>query len=797
MKKALAGLRVLDCGSGIASAYAAKLMADLGADVVKVEPPEGDRTRRAGPFPGGQPDPDSSALFHYLNSNKRGVALDLAVAAERERFDALAREAHALVHDLPLGSAQGAWLDCERLAGVNPQLVSAHIAPFGDTGPHATFQATDIVALSAGGMTKICASQPGTPTEEPMRPFGDQSEFQGGLHAAFALLGAVVAANNRGDGDCVELSAQETITAILATAIAAYTYNGHVASRHGTRSLQPWAIMNCADGRILIFCVENAEWDRLVDILGNPEWASWDIFRDRFDRGISWDVLKPLLEEEIGKWKVRDLYEAAQRQRVPLSPVSTMADLLESPQLGYRKFFTTSPDSRFGDARFPGAPYRLSETPWAFETPAPAFTRDLASVPAFEPTPGLPRFGGPVRPLEGIRVIDFTWVWAGPYCAMHLAHLGAEVIKVESETRLDTTRRFQPFLAEIPGVNRSGYFNQYNQGKRSVTLNLGTEEGRRLAKALCLTADVVMDNFAPGAMKRLGLDHDVLSAIRPDIITVSLSGYGDDGPESKYISYGPTQEPLTGMSELSGRVGGPPADMGLSYGDPVAGIHGAFATVAALWHRAAGGSGQHIDCALFESTVCVIPQGVLGQSVAGRQPERQGNRDRTMAPHGMFPATGEDNWVAIACRDDADYRALCGAMGQPALADDPRFATLPDRKANEDELEAIVREWTAPQGRWEVTRQLQSLGIPAFPVMTTEDLANDAHLDERGFFVRFPHAEVGDRPHAGAPFRARKADIGPRAAAPLLGEANTYVLEGILGLDHATVDQLIGAAVVH
>ena len=366
-------------------------------------------------------------------------------------------------------------------------------------------------------------------------------------------------------------------------------------------------------------------------------------------------------------------------------------------------------------------------------------------------------------PLSGVRVADFTWVWAGPFCTLQLAHMGAEVIRMESVRRVCLLRMFPPWLDGQPGINRSGYFNQYNQGKRSVNLDLSHPEGKEIAKKLVAISDVAAENFAGGVMDKLGLGYEVLKQVKPDIIMVSMSGYGQTGPESEYVSYGPAQVPLAGMSSLTGYVDWPPGHVGMSYGDPNAGLHAAFALLAALLYRHRTGKGQYIDMSQWESTMAVLAEGIMDYTMNGTQPPRSGNRDPWMAPHGIFrcaPAQGElppgtlaeDQWVSIACGSDDEWLALCGAMGQADLADDPRFRTLEDRKANEEALEAIVEEWTSGLEPIAVTERLQQAGVAAFPPMPNYMLDADPHLAARNYWVEKEHPEVGVRRHAGIPW---------------------------------------------
>jgi len=399
-------------------------------------------------------------------------------------------------------------------------------------------------------------------------------------------------------------------------------------------------------------------------------------------------------------------------------------------------------------------------------------------------------------PLEGIRVADFTWVWAGPFCTLQLAHLGAEVIRVETETHTCVTRLLPPWANGEFGPNRSGYFNQYNQGKLSLALDLKQSGAVEIAKELVAKCDVVCENFAAGVMDRLGLGYDVLRQVRPDVIMIALSGYGATGPESEFVSYGPAQVPLSGMSSLTGYADWPPMHVGISYGDPNGGLHGAFAVLAALLHRARTGEGQYIDLSQQETTIAVLAEGVLEQTMRGRQPERAGNRDPHMAPHGVFRCAGEDRWISVAVRCDEEWQRLATVLGRPEIGADPRYATLAARKANEDEVEALLSAWTAERSPEDATRLLQQAGIPAFTSMTNRDLATDPHLLQRGLFVELEHPEVGARQHVGIPWKLHGSPVRVRRPAPCLGEHTDYVLREILGRGPDDVARLRAAGIL-
>jgi benzylsuccinate CoA-transferase BbsF subunit len=403
-------------------------------------------------------------------------------------------------------------------------------------------------------------------------------------------------------------------------------------------------------------------------------------------------------------------------------------------------------------------------------------------------------------PLSGIKVADFTWVWAGPYCTLQLAHLGADVTRIETRTRPCVTRMLPPWPdGKFDSLNKSGYFNQYNQGKKSLSLNFKHPEAKEVAWRLIKEADVVVNNFASGVMEKMGFGYDAICKVKPDIIMISLSGYGDTGPYHEYVAYGPAQVPLSGLSSLTGYKGFPPMHAGFSYADPNAGVHGAFAVLAALFHRKKTGQGQYIDMSQWECAMGLLAEGILEYTMNGREPERSGNRDPFMAPHGIFKCQDLpekvmdmtiDRWVAIVCADDAEWARLARAMGKAELAEDPRFKTLQARKANEDELEAIITEWTLPQTFDEVARKLQAAGVTAAQCADNRYLCDDdQHIAQRNYWVELNHPEVGTKRHAGIPWRMSRTPTAVKAPAPCLGQHTDEVLAR-LGYNAAEIESL-------
>lgn len=393
-------------------------------------------------------------------------------------------------------------------------------------------------------------------------------------------------------------------------------------------------------------------------------------------------------------------------------------------------------------------------------------------------------------PLDGIRVADFCWAWAGPYGALQLAHLGADVIRIESAKRLCPSRLIPPWPDNESGVNRAGYFNQYNQGKRSLTLDLKAPEAIDIAKTLVSKSDIVMNNFASGVMEKLGVGYDVLRRIKPDIIMVSLPGYGTSGPEKDFVSYGPPQVAQSGLSALTGYVGGPPMMAGFSYGDPNGGVHATFAVMAALLHREKTGQGQYIDLSQWEAAIMLLPEALMDYSMNGTQPERMGNRDPHMAPHGVFRSKGDDRWVSLSVRDEAEWQRLCEVMGQPELSSDTRFASLAVRKENEAALEEIVTAWTRERTADEATQALQNAGIPAYPALDALDMVNSPHVGARDYFVELEHPEVGTRRHMGIPWTMSRTPCEIRRPAPCLGQDTDAVLTDVVGLSQDEIATL-------
>jgi crotonobetainyl-CoA:carnitine CoA-transferase CaiB-like acyl-CoA transferase len=797
-------VRVVECGSGVSAAYAAKLLADVGADVVKVEPPGGDVTRRRGPFPDDRHDPEACVLFSYLNTNKLGMVADLTTPDGQQRLDELLADADVLVHNVPVSERAASGLDAAALTARFPQLVVTSISMFGADGPRAHWKGYELVASNAGGWAYLSPGASPFPELPPLKPFGAQCDFHAAGYAAFLSLAAFRHRLRTGVGQAVDVSEQEAVAAMLEMNFMHWTYAGRETSRLGARALGPWFIADCADGKLFTLAVEEEQWQRLVAMMGTPEWASEEVFQDRLTRGQNMDVLRMFMDDWLGTWNVDDLYRTAQGERIPFAPVNTMRQMYENEHLRDRQFFVSFDQPGLGTLHLPGAPSKYGRTTWSLRRRAPRLGEHTGAFVG-----GAGRFGARVRreqpgattatrPLEGIRVLDFTAVWAGPFCTQNLAHLGAEVIRVETTARTPcVTRVIPPFADDEPGPGRAGYYNQYNQGKRSIVLNLHEPEAVALAHQLVAHCDVVADNFAAGVMDRLGLGYDRLREVKPDLVQISMSGYGQTGPFRGFLGYGPPASALSGLFALTGYRGGEPAEIGVSYPDPNAGLMGAYAIMVALLHRDLTGEGQYIDQSQWEAVLVHMAEGLLEWDMRGREPERQGNHDALLAPHETYKSAGDDDkWVSIVVATEDEWTALAGAMGQPELATDERFATAERRKANEAALDEIVTAWTSERDRWEVAETLQQAGVAAFPSMSNKDLAEDTHLSARGYLVQLEHPEVGRRIHAGIPWTMSATPCAVQHAAPLTGADTDEVLGRLLDLSPARIAELRAARIV-
>ena len=801
MGQGLEGLRVLELGGELSAPLAGKLFADLGAEVVIVEPPGGEPARHRGPFPGGKANPETSGLHIFLNAGKRSVELDLEAEPGQAALEKLAGRADLLIHELAPREMAARGVEFRRFSALNPRLVMLSITPFGLSGPYRDYAATDLTLFHSGGWGFNCPGPGSSPELPPIKPFGQHAYIQAALHGAAAAMGACLAALRSGVGEHIDLSVQEAMVSVLGRHLPLYTYSGRVESRLLPRSYAPNGFYRCKDGQVYLVIIEEDQWGRLVELMGNPPWALAEKFSDRLSRAEHEEELNAGLGPWVAEWEAEALYRACQERRICACPLLGHDQLPTQEHLRARGFLTDHAHPLAGRMVLPGAPYALEKKWWALRGPAPRLGEANAerlfggnSGPGWAPAAkGASDAAGerPALPLAGVRVLDFTWVWAGPHATAMLAYLGAEVIKLESHARPDLLRRGfgQPADME-PGLNRSGSFNQFAQGKKSLALDLTRPAGVALVKRLAGECDVAVSNFSTGVMERFGLGAAELRRLNPRLIVAAISGFGQTGPHRNYMGYGQAIVPLSGISAQTGYPGGGPTEVATAYGDPNAGIYTAFAILASLAARERSGEGQVIDVSLWETMICTGFEGWMNHALGNPPHLPMGNHDPWRAPHNCYRCAGEDQWVAIAVADEQQWGALCAAMDRADLAADPLYRDAAARKTHEEELDGLIAAWCAGKDKWEVTRLLQAAGVPAFPSLDTKEVAEDPHLAARDYFGQAPHPEVGVRIHAGIPWRLENGPNGLTRPAPLLGQHTDEVLREVLGFSEGEIAKL-------
>lgn len=414
------------------------------------------------------------------------------------------------------------------------------------------------------------------------------------------------------------------------------------------------------------------------------------------------------------------------------------------------------------------------------------------------------------RPLDGLRVADFSWFGAGPIAAQTLATFGAEVVRIESESKLDSLRVVQPFAMNADGTfksgyNVSGYFNNFNAAKLSIQLNLNTEKGQELGYKIIEKSDIFLTNFTPRVIDKWNLRYEQLAALKPDIIAAYAPMQGLEGPHRGFLGFGAVLTPVTGISYMSGFPNRPPMGVGTNYPDYVINPgHTTTAILAALRYRNRTGKGQCVELPQLESVVNGLGTAVPDYLANGTIQMRSGNRNPIAAPHGAFRCADDeqsigstDRWVAMACFDDAQWAAVCDALGHGEGAADPRFATFGARKANEDDLEAVLNGWTASWKAEDLMEGLQSRGVPAGVVQNAQDLLDrDPHMRARGYYRYLDHPETGRAAYDGPPMVLSETPGELLAPAPLLGEHTMDVCERIIGLSMDEIADLLAEGVL-
>ncbi len=802
----LRDLRVVDFSSRIAGPYATKLLADAGADVIKVEGPQGDPLRRwsaSGADLGGE----DSALFRFLHHGKRSV-----IASPGDRaVEELVSVADLVVEsfDGGPGDAAGSCPRASELASRLPGLVRLSISPFGRSGPWSERPASEFTLQAESGSI----GTRGLPGAEPYQAGGRIGEWLGGTFAAVAALAAVQRARRTGHGEDVDFSLLEVMT-IASTNYMDLLYRMLGVEVEGglPQSVETPSIEPTADGYVGFCTNSRQQFSDFLLLIGRPDLRDDEGLAQVAGRVARLDEWNAIVHDYTTQRETAEIIREASRLRIPVAPICNGDSVRDCEQLKARGVFLRDPTGRFLQPR---PPYRIdrvdridaADASEGVAAPMPAFRR-----PA--PRPGEhngriePRArslpdpdGRPALPLAGLRVMDMTAWWAGPSATHMLAALGAEVIHVESVTRPDGMRMVGGMLAGRHEAwwECSPFFLAVNANKRGLTLDLSVPRGIELAKRLVARSDVVVENFTPRVMDHFGLSWAAIHALNPRTILVRMPAFGLSGPWRDHTGFAQTMEQMTGLAWLTGhRDDQPRIQRGPC--DPLAGMHASFALLVALAERERTGRGSHVECSMVEGALNAAAEQLVEYTAYGRLLHRDGNRCPEAAPQGLYPCLGSrpgrERWLALSVASDAHWRALAAVLGNPAWTREAALQELPGRRAAHDRIDAALRPWFACRERAALVDELLAAGIPAAPVADPRIASRNPQMAARAFFEPFSHPVVGTQVVPTVPFRYASVERWLRAPAPTLGEHNRELLCGLLGLDEEEFRTLVADGVI-
>lgn len=773
----LQGLQVIEISANGAAAFASKHLADWGAQVFVLEPPGGSPLRDAPPFyeKGAE---RKSALWEWLSRGKTS----LMIGPETATTPQAAREACATA-DLVLVESELAGpvlglKPAEVLSAIKTTCVL--ISPFAADGPYADYQATDLGITALGGWMSVLGNR----DREPIRPGGEVLPRITGLFALAAALYGLRCARAGGPPQSVEVSAQAAAASMIIAPWLVKQMLGFEYERRGN----PWPMgaMKCADGYVGIPPLTPTHWEMMCQMMGIG-----DIFQDPQAHDYMWRMAHETeLHERVKPWLAErtrtEIFAQAQALRLPAAPFQTVADRLTCPQLEARHFWVRAEIDGRG-VKVPRVSYSIKGQDPVERAPL----KEAKKLPAMNanasqtPSAGDPASG---RPLNGIRVLDLTWFWSGPYAMMMLAAFGADVIKVESMQRPDPYRYIWAPIGRDNWWECGPLWVDTNAGKREITLDLSSHRGKEIFEELVSKADIVISNFANRVMPNLGLTADHLLQINPQLVVVTMPGYGPGGPWEDYAGYGVAFEQLV-CATMTGYADDYPQMMG-GFCDPVVGLHVVAAIELALEAREQTGRGLAVEVPQCETLDSIFAPEHIAVQFGSPSPMRSGNKHVWMAPHNVYRIAGNDQWLSIAIASDAEFLALAGVLGQPSLASDPRFAGVDARKRNEAEIDAVMSELLANAEGPDVERRLQAVGVKACRVNKSYLLPDDENLKHIGFFQELTRSFTGAYTQKTFPFRFSAIDTAHRRPAPSMGEHTAEVLTGLAGVTEAELEQL-------
>lgn len=787
----LSHLRVVEIGSSAATSYCARLFADFGADVRKVEPPQGDPLRRSRPLtPSGQ-----SAWFAFLNFNKSSIIIDPAAPQASTRLTGLIEECDILIDGCDVDVAGCPFIDLAAVRQRRPGLICLQGSWFGRNGPYEGLAATDSTVRALAGLIRLVGPIEGPPMHAP----DFQTGILAGLWGFIAAASSVVAQTKGGGGRSWSLSIFESSLSLNEYLMSEAFAHGDVMRRIGTNRFWPGSpvgIYETRKGWLGVTVVTPAQWRAFCDMLGLSE------LRDESALVLGEGRLKHLEEIEraftarLKSRTAKEWFAEGRRRKIPIVPVPEIADLLRDTEkkvrgaivpvlLGQEEGLTV------------GSVQRLTLTPPRRGGKVPALgerqsiqntRRDAAGTASSSPS----RIDANRQPLQGIQVIDFSMGWAGPLCTRTLADLGGDVIKIEAIQYPDWFRGVDRGCAYIDAqmYEKTVRFSGMNRNKRGITLDLKRPQGLALAKRLLARADIVVDNYSVDVLPKLGLGYDVLRTLNPRLVMMSMSAFGANSANRDCRAYGSTLEQGSGLPSVIGNADGSPVMSHIAFGDAVGGLNGCAAVLVALIHARNTGQGQFIDLAQIECMMPFAAPWITVQSITGTPLSRYGNRHPQFVPHGCFRCAGEDNWIMVAVTNEDMWQRLAVVIGRPDWAADPSLKSEEARRGIEDVLERGIEQWTHTRDADQAMSELQAAGVAAGVARLPIELLKDRHLQSRAFLQEVERAFIGWHPQLSLPIREGSEPYPIRAAAPTLGQHNIEILSGFLGLSDAEMAQL-------
>ncbi|MGY2843656.1 crotonobetainyl-CoA:carnitine CoA-transferase CaiB-like acyl-CoA transferase [Bradyrhizobium sp. USDA 4509] len=783
-------LRVVEIGSSAASSYCARLFADFGADVQKVEPPAGDPLRHSEPLtPGGQ-----SAWFGFLNFNKSSIIINAADAGAVMHLTELIEHCDILIDGRDVDSADCPRIDIASIRRRRPALIYLEASWFGREGPYAAFAATDSTVRALAGLIKLVGPVDGPPLHSP----DFQTGIIAGLWGFIAVASSELSRMQGGSGRSWSLNIFESSLALSEYLMFEAFTRGNVMRRIGINRFWPnfpTGIYETKKGWLGITAGTPAQWRAFCDMLDLSQLRDDPALFLVEDRLQHMEQIEQQFMPRLKKRTAQEWFAEALRRKLPIVPVPEISDLVQDTEkkargaivpvlLGEEKGLTV------------GSMQRMTLAPReARKVPAPGEQQPFANMRRHQ-TGAVPAslvcIDAGQLPLQGIRVIDFSMGWAGPLCTRTLADLGADVIKIEAIQYPDWWRGVdrRPAYIDRRLYEKTARFCIMNRNKRGITLDLRRPQGLALAKQLLARADVCVSNYSVDVLPKLGLDYEVIRTLNPRLVMISMSAFGTNSVHRDCRAYGSTLEQGSGLPNVVGGPDEPPVMSHVAFGDAVGGLNGCAAALVALIQARNTGRGRFVDLAQIECMLPFAAPWITVHSISGMPPKRHGNRHPQFVPHGCFRCAGDDDWIVIAATDQEMWQRLAILIGRPDWATDVSLQSPEGRRGIEDVIERGIETWTLIRGADQAMSELQATKVAAGVARLPIDLLGDRHLRSRGFLQEVERAFVGQHPQPSMPIREAEAPYVIRVAAPTLGQHNREILSESLGLSDVEVKQL-------